>query len=427
MTRGVVRADGGAELARDAFGTKALCFATDHGRLIFASEPAAVLAEMIERPRVDPISIDDVLAFGWTERRRTGYEEIERLLPGETAVYRAGRLERRPVPEPPGRSPTARGSLAGELERSVRACVDDGPVGILLTGAAGDAALVEASSRAARGPITTFAATFEGGDGAGARAAAGLQGAKHREIPLVGKDLPKLVEALLVAQDSPFADPELVRAHVLCKAAREEVAACLSTDGSDEILGAGARHRRMRSVIGQEEERRYASTLVATEARLRKRLFTKGRRTAHRKNESERELWNDLGIAGSLDARMLRHDLRHALPNRVLERARRAAAASNLELAFPFVDRALVENVPPGALDAAPSPEVPIDRWMRTELAPLVDGYLVGSRLAAHGWLSEPAIAAVLRAHRASRARRGRTLFALLALEIWYRKRILRI
>jgi hypothetical protein len=162
---------------------------------------------------------------------------------------------------------------------------------------------------------------------------------------------------------------------------------------------------------------------------LRKRLFAKGRRAAFRQNESEREMWVDFGIAGELDERMRRHDLGHALPNRVLARSQRAATATGLEISFPFLDRDLVERVGPLALELGPSPtpspDVPIDRWMRTELAPLVDGYLVGSRLAADGWLSEPAIAAVLRAHRAGRMDIGRTLYALLALEIWYRKRIL--
>jgi asparagine synthase (glutamine-hydrolysing) len=83
-------------LARDAFGTKPLHHASDHGRFLFASEPSGILGELRGRPHVDPISIDDVLAFGWTERRRTGYEEIERLYPGELAVYRSGKLERRP-------------------------------------------------------------------------------------------------------------------------------------------------------------------------------------------------------------------------------------------------------------------------------------------------------------------------------------------
>jgi hypothetical protein len=55
-------------------------------------------------------------------------------------------------------------------------------------------------------------------------------------------------------------------------------------------------------------------------------------------------------------------------------------------------------------------------------LHPLVDGYLAGSRLAADGWLSQRTIAAVVRAHR-RRSGFGRTVFALLALEIWYRKR----
>jgi hypothetical protein len=174
------------------------------------------------------------------------------------------------------------------------------------------------------------------------------------------------------------------------------------------------------------EERRYVSRLVATENLLRWRLFTRLRSVAHRGNEAERALWTDFGITGDLDARMRRHDLRHVLPNRILARAQKVEAATGLELRLPFVDLGM-RGVGPTAPDSVPAVEVPVDRWMRAELAPLVDGYLVGSRLAADGWLAETAIAAVVRAHRGRRRELGRTLFALLALEIWYRRRVLGI
>jgi hypothetical protein len=123
---------------------------------------------------------------------------------------------------------------------------------------------------------------------------------------------------------------------------------------------------------------------------------------------------------------MRRHDLRHALPNGILARSQRAAAPFGLELRFPFLDPDVLAEA--GSIPLPPGPEEgpALARRMVPALVPLVDGYLVGSRLAADGWLSQTTIAAVIRAHR-RRSGFERTIFALLALEIWYRKRLLGI
>jgi asparagine synthase (glutamine-hydrolysing) len=161
-------------------------------------------------------------------------------------------------------------------------------------------------------------------------------------------------------------------------------------------------------------------------------------------------LWEATRGAHPLD-RLLDLNLRTYLLDDLLPKVDRMAMAHGLEVRAPFLDRELAEYafrlpanarvrvrdmslkrilkaavadlLPAGLLDRPKQGfGVPLDRWFRGELAPLVDGMLCApdARLGAH--VSAPAVRAIADAHRRGAANHGHALWTLLTLETFLRR-----
>src|SRR5207248_4090817 len=63
--------------------------------------------------------------------------------------------------------------------------------------------------------------------------------------------------------------------------------------------------------------------------------------------------------------------------------------------------------------------EVPIDRWLRGELAPLAKELLSRERVARHGLLAPDAVERRLSEHLRGDADHGLSLYGLMTLELW--------
>lgn len=321
-----------------------------------------------------------------------------------------------------------------------------------------------------------------------ARALAAHFGAEHTEFELTEARMLEEVEGLLSHVDVPFADPSYLPTALVSRLARGRVTVCLSGDGGDELFGGYTRYREVLQGAGRPRaegavaaacrralallprhrfkgwkiaralrerlaspEGRYLARLMAAEAPLRRCLRgARSREAASRDLEGEWE--QALTGPGSLAGRMMAFDLEHTLPGLILTKADRASMAAGLELRCPLLDHRLVEwaaglpdefklsagqgklllrehlarRVPRELWDRGKRGfGTPLGRWFRRELAPLADGYLAHSRLAADGWLDGRELAAVREAHRSRARNLGELLWALLALEIWYRTWVL--
>ncbi len=201
-------------------------------------------------------------------------------------------------------------------------------------------------------------------------------------------------------------------------------------------------------------EQSYIARLVSADLRLRSDLLGPRAREVFEADGApldgpERALLLDLEGEGDLAARMMALDQRHYLPGLILTKADRASMAASLELRSPFLDSDLVEWAARVPVSAKLSPEgtskrlvrralegrvpgelltrskkgfgPPIGRWFRRELGPQVEDYLLGSRLAADGWLEARALRAAVSAHRRKARNLGELLWTLLCLEAWYR------
>ena len=159
------------------------------------------------------------------------------------------------------------------------------------------------------------------------------------------------------------------------------------------------------------------------------------------------ELFDEAPAGLSHLGRLQYVDLRSMLLADLLLKADRMSMAHSLELRVPLLDneivplglglpdsrkvrgvetkralRELVARRLPPAIASRPKQgfEVPIDRWLRGDLAEMAGDLLSPARIARRNLLEPRAVARLLREHASGDADHGLRLYALLALELWH-------
>jgi asparagine synthase (glutamine-hydrolysing) len=242
-------------LARDPFGIKPLYLAEVEGGIAFASEPQALVAAGLVRPRVRREALAELLQIQFTTGAETIFEGVSRVLPGETVVVADGavaeRRRRVALPEGGPESIAPDAALArfdAALEESVALHQrSDVPYGMFLSGGTDSAAVLAMMARLNESPVTAFTAGFDVPGAADERAAAAgaarAAGARHVTVSVdeaaVWRHLPEIVACM----DDPAADYAIIPTWFLARRAREEVKVVLSGEGGDEMLGGYGRYR----------------------------------------------------------------------------------------------------------------------------------------------------------------------------------------
>jgi asparagine synthase (glutamine-hydrolysing) len=242
-------------LSRDPFGIKPLYTAEVPGGIAFASEPQALIAAGLVKPRVRAAARAELLQLQFTTGAETIFEGITRVLPGETIVIADGavteRRRRAALPEGGPESITAEAALArldAALEESVALHQrSDVPYGMFLSGGIDSATVLAMMARLNDRPVLAFTAGFDvpgAVDERGQAAAlAKSVGAQHVTVAvteaMVWRELPKIVAAM----DDPAADYAIIPTWFLAQRARQEVKVVLSGEGGDELFGGYGRYR----------------------------------------------------------------------------------------------------------------------------------------------------------------------------------------
>ena len=160
-----------------------------------------------------------------------------------------------------------------------------------------------------------------------------------------------------------------------------------------------------------------------------------------------RELWAEAGDVGWVD-HALYVDLMAYLPNDLLAKSDVATMAHGLEARSPFLDKRIVElacSIPAKVklkglnpkhllkkLAAKHLPEellsrrkqgfsLPVSRWLRQDLAGVVDGVLLSDTALRRGYFQPAGVRRFVSEHRSGKADHGRRLWLLLMLELWFR------
>ncbi|WFL77184.1 amidotransferase 1, exosortase A system-associated [Altererythrobacter arenosus] len=249
-------------LARDRLGVKPLFLAPlSDGSLAFASELKGLLAHPLFKRRLDPLAIDDYLAWGYVPDSRSILRDVEKLPAGHYLLLEQGK----PHPKPQmwwdvsfaERRKGAEADLSAELVHLLREAVQsrmvaDVPLGAFLSGGVDSSSVVALMAEASREPVRTCSIGFDVealDETSYAQQIAEKFNTDHRSRT-VGQDDFSEIDRLAAMFDEPFADASALPTWRVCQLARENVTVALSGDGADEAF-AGYR----RQVFHRHEER----------------------------------------------------------------------------------------------------------------------------------------------------------------------------
>jgi asparagine synthase (glutamine-hydrolysing) len=378
-------------LARDHTGEKPLYVARLPGGYAFASEMKALLTHPDLDRTVDPLAVEEYLAFDYVVGPRTLLRDVQKVRAAHFATISADGFSTEPFWTLQFRSrdigrDEATHRIGELLDRSVRMrMVADVPVGLFLSGGL-DSTTVGYYMAQHSPAVRAFTIGFEerGFDEQGYAAAAARHLGLNHDIEVLSEArvlelLPRVTDIL----DDPIADPSVIPTHLLSLFTRRHVKVALGGDGGDEIF-MGYRTYQALKVAGWLDVLPGAARSVVARAarRLPDRaatLYGKARRfVAGLDVPAERRLLARLGAFGTSARRFVAADLRAELPRDVhtealeeigrsssgaldwgdrtiaaylraylqediLVKVDRASMAASLEVRAPFLDPDLIE------------------------------------------------------------------------------------
>jgi asparagine synthase (glutamine-hydrolysing) len=240
-------------LFRDRIGIKPLYYVFKNGKLIFASEIKAILADPAISAELNEEAFYHYLSFLTTPAPNTLFRGIVKLPPGSYArVKRNGHAEverywdvldyAEPYTDVSEQEIAAR--ILEELRTAVRyRKVSDVPVGVFLSGGIDSSTNAALFSQGEADGVKTFSIGYLGeyqsyqNEFQYARLMAELVGAEHHERRLVVDDFINFLPELVYHQDEPIADPVCVPVYYVSKLARDNgVIVCQVGEGSDELF-----------------------------------------------------------------------------------------------------------------------------------------------------------------------------------------------
>ena len=385
-------------LARDRLGVKPLHYAAlSDGSLAVASELKGLLAHPLLRREIDPLAVEDYLAWGYVPDHRAILKGVHKLPAGHYLLLRHGSPLPAPVrwwePSFADRRRESAADLEAELLHHLREAVRsrmvaDVPLGAFLSGGVDSSSVVALMAEMSGSPVKTCSIGFaEAGldESAYARQVANRFATDHYARAVSPYDF-GAVGQLAAMFDEPFADASALPTWRVCQLARETVTVALSGDGADEALAGYRRQRfhrhedRLRQLLPQglraplfgglgaiwpkadwaprplrakttllalsePADAAYARALAVTTPDQRDRLYTPEFQRLRRDYRAEQPLLETMAHAPARSAldRAQYADLTFWLPGDILTKVDRTSMAVSLEAREPLLDHRLVE------------------------------------------------------------------------------------
>ena len=238
-------------LARDRMGIKPLHYAIDGRRLVFASELKALLRDPALRKGIDPVALDEYLAYEFVPSPRSIVRGVSKLRPGHALTWSVkegtARLRRYWAPELSVAGNRRERSLDEEcdelravLSESVRKeLISDVPLGVFLSGGI-DSSAVTAMMTRLGGDVKSFSVGFAErsfDEAPYAREVARHLGTEHHELTLEPSMLLGLIPRLPTLLDEPLGDASIIPTYLLSAFTRRYVKVAVGGDGGDELFG----------------------------------------------------------------------------------------------------------------------------------------------------------------------------------------------
>jgi asparagine synthase (glutamine-hydrolysing) len=361
----------------------------------------------------------------------------------------------------------------------------DVPLGAFLSGGIDSSLVVALMARHSNRSVRSFSVGFSDGafnELAFAEDVARHIGTDHCS-EVVNPDVPNALLRIADGLDEPFADSSIVPTFIVSEMARRHVTVALSGDGGDEAF-AGYDHyrtflqaRRWGRVpgirqtarllshvhplgmkgesllhrVGADPEDQYWATMSISSTQLRRQLVRREMRSEllAGAEEAAAEIYRDEDWSGDPLSAAQRVDLtRGYLHGDILVKVDMASMLNSLEVRSPLLDHLVIEHalrLPTEMRASAETGKVllrrlaarylptsiierpkhgftaPVDRWLRSSLAPLLDETVLTQDAHVAEFLDLGAVAKLVNRHRAGVINRGSAIFLVLSLELWLR------
>ncbi len=233
-------------IARDRFGEKPLYYGVFDGKLIYASEPKAMLAHPSVKAELDLDALRHYLSYDYVPAPMSIYKGISKLPAAHMLTVENGEIKTRRYWNMSW-SATRSGSIddkAAELRDllsdAVRMrLVSDVPLGILLSGGIDSSTVAAFATQHATERVKTFSIGFEEDsfdESSFARQVAKHLDTEHYEEKLSATTAGDLVSDIGTWLDEPLSDGSLIPTFLLAQFVRKHVTVALGGDGGDELF-----------------------------------------------------------------------------------------------------------------------------------------------------------------------------------------------
>lgn len=248
-------------MARDRLGVKPLFYRREEGRLLFGSEPKAILAHPEVPPEVDAEGLAELFVIGPARTPGVGvWRGFQELKPGHCLTYDKDgmkitcywQLESAPHEDDEAQTAEKVGALLADTAR--RQLLSDVPVCTLLSGGLDSSALtalaVDYYQRSGQGRLHTFSVDYVDNDkhfqshafqpNADAPWIQRMSEHFSTSHHAVQFDTPELVDALeaaVIAKDMPGMADIDASLYLFCREIKKKATVAISGEAADEIFG----------------------------------------------------------------------------------------------------------------------------------------------------------------------------------------------
>ncbi len=234
-------------IARDRYGEKPLYYGIFDGKLIYASEPKALLAHPSVNVELDTQSLRQYLSFDYVPAPHSIYKGISKLPAAHIMTIENGEVKTRRYWNlsfsKNGYTPSlekAAAELRDLLSDAVRMrLVADVPLGILLSGGVDSSTVAAFATQHATETVKTYSIGFSEDsfdETRYAREVAKHLGTDHYEEILSAEKAGDLISDIGTWLDEPLSDGSLIPTFLLARFVRKHVTVALGGDGGDEIF-----------------------------------------------------------------------------------------------------------------------------------------------------------------------------------------------
>ena len=234
-------------LARDRFGEKPLYYGVFDGKLIYASEPKAILAHPAVKAELNFDALRHYLSYDYVPAPHSIYKGIYKLPAAHVLTVENGEIKTRRYWNlswnKNGHKPSldnAASELRELLSDAVRMrLVSDVPLGILLSGGVDSSTVAAFATQHSTETVKTFSIGFTEDsfdETQYAREVAAFLGTDHYEEILSAEKAGDLISEIGTWLDEPLSDGSLIPTYLLARFVRKHVTVALGGDGGDEIF-----------------------------------------------------------------------------------------------------------------------------------------------------------------------------------------------